>query len=569
MTIAKEKISEIMSRTDIVEVISGYLPGLRKLGKNYKTLCPFHSEKTPSFTVSADKQMFFCFGCQTGGDAITFVMKIENISFAEAAKKLADKAGVLLEEKDFREVSESDAQKSRLKKVLTSAAAFYSKCLKSSDGAEALSYLKSRNIKDETLRNFQIGFAPDSKDALLRQLSSEKISLKDAMAAGLLTSRDNGSPADLFRNRIMFPIKGFNGDTIAFGGRAAGSASPKYLNSPETPLFSKRTTLYGLYQALPTLRKFKKVLIVEGYMDVITLHQYGINFAVSPLGTSLTRNQCLALRRYCEEAFLMFDPDSAGINASLKAADQLIEAGIYPKICLLEKGKDPDEFVIERGAEAFFEKMNEAVDPVTFKIKMIKKGGTEMGPKDKSRIAAFLRETVEKQKDQIIKSEWIKKISQELALPEKALLESSYKRSQEEENLSMEKIKINPLERGLIHLILKDPELTLKAGELKPEHFTSEFARSVFSEFLSQGPGLSIQELSGKYPQYAAQIMALSVEEPFDKGDLSQDFVQTASMIIDNFRLNKWREMKKRISSLNERELAEFNELCKIIKKEK
>lgn len=569
MTIAKEKISEIMSRTDIVEIISEYLPGLRKLGKNYKTLCPFHHEKTPSFTVSADKQMFFCFGCQTGGDAITFVMKIENISFAEAAKRLADKVGVLLEEKDFKHISESDIQKTRLKKVLTSAAAFYSKCLKSSDGALALSYLKGRNIKDETLRNFQIGFAPNSRDALLRQLLSEKISLKDAMSAGLLTSRDNGSLADLFRNRIMFPIKGFNGDTIAFGGRATNQVTPKYLNSPETPLFSKRACLYGIYQALPTLRKFKKVLIVEGYMDVITLHQYGINFAVSPLGTSLSGNQCMAIKRYCEEAFLMFDPDSAGINACLKAADQLIEFGIYPKICLLEKGKDPDEFVIEKGAEAFFEKMNEAVDPITFKIKMIKRSGSKMDPKEKSRIAAFLGETVRKQKDEIIKREWIKKISQELALSEKALLETSYKKSQQEEILSMEKIRINPLEKGFIHLILKDPKLTLKAGELKPEHFTSEFARTIFSEFLSQGPNISVSDLASKYPQYAAQIMALSVEESFDNRDLSHDFLQTASMIIDHFRLNKWKEMKRRISSLNESELAQFNELCKIIKKEK
>ncbi|NLI10671.1 MAG: DNA primase, partial [Elusimicrobia bacterium] len=445
--------------------------------------------------------------------------------------------------------------------------AFFSKYLKTSAGEKAVKYLESRGIKEETVRNFQIGFSPDSKDALLKELISLKISKEEAVKAGLASPRDNGQPADLFRNRIMFPIKSFNGDTIAFGGRAMGDASPKYLNSPETLLFSKRNALYGLYQALPTLRKFKKVLIVEGYMDVITLHQYGINFAVSPLGTALTSGQCLTLKRYCEEAYLMFDPDQAGINAAIKASDHLIEAGIYPKICLIEGGKDPDEFVIDQGAEAFYEKLNRAEDPISFKINLIKKGAGEIGPKDKSRMAAFLGETLARQKDAIIKSEWIKKISQELSLPESILLNIKQKKEREEQFITKEKIDVPPLEDGFVHLLLKNPKLIAKAGELKPEHLSSQFAKTIFSEFLFKNGDISIGELTEKYPQYSAHIMALTVQELPSESNCVSDFSKTSSMILHNYRLNKWKEMKKRLSSLSREEMSEFNELSKIIKK--
>lgn len=566
--IKKEKINEILGKIDIVDVISGYLPGLRKLGKNYKTLCPFHGEKTPSFTVSADKQMFFCFGCQTGGDAITFVMKIENITFSEAAKKLADKAGVLLDEKDFKKASQSDLEKVDLKKAISAAAAFFAGYLKSKEGSQAMKYLHERGIKDETIRSFQIGLAPNSWDALIRELKSLGISADIARKAGLITARDNGEPVDLFRDRIMFPIKSFNGDTIAFGGRTNGQAAPKYLNSPETPLFSKRNALYGLYQAAATMRKIKKAVIVEGYMDVIALHQYGLTFAVSPLGTSLTHNQCLVLKRYCEEALVMFDPDWAGINAAIKASDQLIEAGIYPRICLLDQGKDPDEFLMEKGAEAFYEKLQSAKDPIEFKIELIKKGANNMSPKDKSKTAAFLRETIVRQKDEIIKNEWAKRISQELSIPETLLLSSSAAKKQiQPESHDYGLSGVTPVEKGFVHILLKNPSLAASSDGFSLEFLTSDFARTIYSELSSSSGEITLKELAEKYPQYASAIMALGVEEIATDIDPAANLRETKKMLSENYYKNRWKEMKKRLSTLNTKELEEFNELSKIIKK--
>lgn len=566
--IEKNKVHEILSRIDIVDVVSEYLPGLKKLGRNYKTLCPFHSEKTPSFTVNQEKQMFFCFGCHSGGDAITFVMKIENITFSEAVKKLADKAGILIEEKDFKKISQIDLEKVAIKKALSAAAAFYAKYLKSSQGTLAVEYLKKRGIKDETLRAFQIGLSPNSKDALLKELSSLGIKQDIARKAGLLTSRENGEPVDLFRDRIMFPIKAFNGDTIGFGGRTNGQSSPKYLNSPETSVFSKRNALYGLYQALATMRKIKKVAIVEGYMDVITLHQYGLTFVVSPLGTSLTQGQSLTIKRYCDEATIIFDPDFAGMNAAMKAADQLIEVGVYPRICLLEPNKDPDEFLIEKGAEAFYEKLQSAMDPIEFKIKVIKNELKSQGPKDKSKTVSFLRETLFKQKDKIIRNEWIRKIAQELDVPESILFSASAQKETDGIKNEDPILKsVPPLERGLIHIIIKNPSLLREAENFSAQFLLSDFARTVYSEMVESQGKISVNQIAEKYPDYYTPIMALSVEEINEATDLVSDFRQTKEMLIKHYYIRKWKEMKKNLNSLSPEEMKEFNKLSKMIKK--
>ncbi len=566
--IEKNKINEILSKIDIVDVVREYLPGLKKLGRNYKTLCPFHSEKTPSFTVNQEKQMFFCFGCHSGGNAIKFVMNIENITFSEAVKKLADKVGILIDEKDFNKISQSDLEKVDIKKALSAAAAFYAKYLKSSQGNLAVEYLKKRGIKDETLRAFQIGLSPNSKDALIKELYSLGIKQDIARKAGLLTSRENGEPVDLFRDRIMFPIKAFNGDTIGFGGRTNGQSSPKYLNSPETTVFSKRNVLYGLHQALPTMRRIKKVTLVEGYMDVITLHQYGITFVISPLGTSLTQGQSLTIKRYCDEATIIFDPDFAGINAAIKAADQLIEVGVYPKICLLEENKDPDEFLIEKGAEAFYEKLQSAMDPIEFKIKFIKNNLKSQKPNDKSKAVSFLRETLFKQKDKIIKSEWTRKISQELDIPESVLLSASA--GKEKESIKNEDTilkSVPPLEKGLIHIILKKPSVLREAENFSPQFLSNDFSRTVYSEILESEGQITIEQIAEKYPDYYAPLMALSMEEINMDTDLVSDFLQAKEMIVDHYHKRKWKEMKKNLNSLSPEEMKEFNKLSKIIKR--
>jgi len=333
----KSQVEHIKALSDIVAVISEYVE-LRKKGRNLWGLCPFHSEKTPSFSVDPDKQIYKCFGCDKGGDVFSFVMEKKGLSFAEALAELARRAGVALEPPKSQAASERkvfyDANRAAM--------AFFEQQLSSPQGERARRYLAGRGLSDDTVKAFHLGFAPDSWDSLVAHLRGRGIPAQAAERCGLIAARKTGGYYDRFRNRVMFPIIDLSGEVIAFGGRIMEAGEPKYLNSPESPVFEKKRVLYNLHSARATLRQ-RGAVVVEGYMDVISLANAGFTGAVATLGTALGDEHIRILRRFTEDITLVFDGDSAGRNAMVRALDPFLASGIVPKVVILPQGKDPDD----------------------------------------------------------------------------------------------------------------------------------------------------------------------------------------------------------------------------------
>jgi DNA primase len=350
-------IDELMGRTDIVEVINSRVP-LKKAGREYKACCPFHGEKTPSFTVSATKQFYHCFGCGAHGTALGFLMDYEHLSFPDAVEELASMAGLEVP----REQATGQDRRPDLYGVLESAARHYQDQLKHNPAA--IRYLKARSVSGTTAATFGIGFAPDEWDGLLKRFGADEASARRLAAAGLAIERDQGGFYDRFRGRIMFPIRDARGRTIAFGGRVLGNEEPKYLNSPETPLFHKGRELYGLYEARQALRHIPRLLVVEGYMDVVGLHEAGVPWAVATLGTATTPDHLDRLFRVTEEVVFCFDGDRAGRQAAWRALENSLPTlrdGRQIRFLFLPEGEDPDSLVRAEGAAAFTERLKGAL----------------------------------------------------------------------------------------------------------------------------------------------------------------------------------------------------------------
>jgi DNA primase len=348
--ISQEKISEIRDRASIVEVISDYVT-LKKAGRNYMGLCPFHGEKTPSFTVSEDKGIFHCFGCQTGGSVFHFLMKYDQLSFPEAVERVAKRYGITIERSALRP---GDAgEREVLYRINERAAANYHQILfGQAAGRKAQEYLRARGVDETIARRFTLGFAPPTGAGLLELLRKEKLAVQDAVRLGLIGQRGGQSFHEKFFSRLMFPIVNAGGKVVGFGGRVLDQGMPKYLNSSETPLFRKGSTLYGLYQAKEGIRQTDRVVVVEGYLDVIALHQFGISDAVATLGTALTPDHVRVLARYSKNIIALFDGDDAGRKAAARSFEIFIEAGLLGRAAFLPKGDDPDTFVHREGKAA-------------------------------------------------------------------------------------------------------------------------------------------------------------------------------------------------------------------------
>lgn len=386
---ASEVIDEVVSRSDIVDIISGYIQ-LKKNGSSYVGLCPFHNEKSPSFSVSPSRQLYHCFGCGVGGNVITFVMEYENFTFLEAVKLLADKAGMTLPETSYSDVERKNKElKARLLEINKIAATYYYHQLKTENGRLGLDYLKKRGLSDATIQGFGLGYANQTSDSLYRYLKSKGYDDEILKETGLFTY-ERGIH-DKFWNRVMFPIMDINNKVIGFGGRVMGDAKPKYLNSPETKLFDKSRNLYGL-NAARTSRK-PNLIICEGYMDVISLHQAGFNQAVASLGTALTPGQAALMKRYTDNVLITYDSDEAGVKAALRAIPILQEAGLNTKIINMQPYKDPDEFIKALGAEAFQERIDKAENSFMYEISVIEKKYDRTDPAESTE---FERETAKR-----------------------------------------------------------------------------------------------------------------------------------------------------------------------------
>lgn len=387
----EELIEEVRTRNDIVEVISGYVR-LQKKGSNYFGLCPFHNEKSPSFSVSPGKQMYYCFGCGAGGNVITFLMEYENQTFPEAVRTLAQRAGIALPEADdSKEARQADSRRAKLLKINKEAAKYFYYQLRTERGSVGMEYLRKRELSDETMNHFGLGYANKYSNDLIQYLKSKGYSEDLIRDAGLCNVDEKHGMYDKFWNRVMFPIQDINHRVIGFGGRVMGDGKPKYLNSPETEIFDKSRNLYGLNFAR-TSRK-GNVILCEGYMDVIAMHQAGFTQAVASLGTAFTSGQASLLRRYANEILLSYDSDGAGVNAALRAIGILKEAGMTGRVINLEPYKDPDEFIKALGGEEFQKRLDHAENSFFFELRQLQKNYDLSDPEQKT---AFHREIARK-----------------------------------------------------------------------------------------------------------------------------------------------------------------------------
>ncbi len=490
MRYSEELIEEIRSRSDIVDVISGYVK-LKRKGSSWFGLCPFHNEKSPSFSVSRDKQMYYCFGCGAGGNVFTFLMEYENFSFVEALQFLADRAGIQLPQQEYSKEARQEADlKSQLLKIHKEAAQFYFYQLKSQNGKTAYQYLLDRGLSRETIVHFGLGSASRYSGALYRYLKEKGYSDELLIQTGLFLQDEKRGMYDKFWNRVMFPIMDVNNRVIGFGGRVMGDGKPKYLNSPETKIFDKSRNLYGLNFARSSRKK--NLIACEGYMDVIAMHQAGFDNAVASLGTALTAAQASLMKRNTDEVLLLYDSDEAGRKAAVRAIPLLRRAGLGQKVVDLSPYKDPDEFIKAEGAQAFEERLQKGRNGFLFQVDAAGKEFDLGDPQGQSdffhRIASMLLEF----EDEIERTSYLKAAAREYHVKEEMLSrlvnrlavngETPVRQVQKPQSVK-EKEKEDGYEKAqklMITWMVNVPDLIKELDAyLKPEDFVTPLYREV------------------------------------------------------------------------------------------
>lgn len=419
MYYSEDLIEEVRMKNDIVDVISGYVK-LQKKGSSYFGLCPFHNEKSPSFSVSRQKQMYYCFGCGAGGNVFTFLMEYENYTFTEAVEYLAERSGVELPKAEYsREAKERAGLKASLLEINKAAAQYFYVQLKSEQGKAGYTYLRERRLSDETIRAFGLGYSNKYSDDLYRYLRSKGYPEELIRQAGLISIDEKHGVYDKFWNRVMFPIMDVNSRVIGFGGRVMGDAKPKYLNSPETPIFDKSRNLYGLNRARSSRKPY--FLLCEGYMDVIAMHQAGFTNAVASLGTALTEGHASLIRRYVQEVYLTYDSDEAGTKAALRAVPILRETGISAKVIRMDPYKDPDEFIKNLGAEEFEQRIEGAKNGFMFTLEILEREYHMDSPEGKT---AFFQEAARRLigfQDELERNNYIEAVAKAYRISEESL----------------------------------------------------------------------------------------------------------------------------------------------------
>ncbi len=412
-----EIIDEVRQTNDIVDIISQYVH-LKRSGRNFFGLCPFHNEKSPSFSVSPDKQIFHCFGCGVGGNVFTFLTKIEGINFVEAVQSLAERSNIQLPTLDHGGDASKELLKSKVYKVNEFVANYYHQNLYKPESKIAQEYIKQRKLTNETLKSFQIGFS-GKFDELYQELKRQGFEETEILESGLVNRNDKGQYIDRYRNRLMFPICDARGRVIAFGGRVLDDSKPKYINSPENVVYSKGRNLFGLNVAKKG--DIKQILIVEGYMDVISLHQRGITNVVAPLGTALTQQQGWLLRKSSEKIILSFDSDEAGLTAKMRALDILQDMGCDIRILQMEGAKDPDEYIIKYGNSRFKNLVEKALSVIEFKVKVLKQNLNLENINDKIKFLNEIAKLIAKVDNTIEREVYIEKIAKEYDISKEAI----------------------------------------------------------------------------------------------------------------------------------------------------
>ena len=501
-------LEEIRSKVDIVDFISDYVQ-LKKSGQNYKALCPFHAEKTPSFMVSQPKQIFHCFGCGAGGDVVSFLMKHETLSFNEAIQVIAKKAGIKIGEFAFDK--DRSEKREKLLTINREASNFFIRNLRDSEAATA--YLKKRGIEEVSLQGFSIGYALHKRDSLLKYL--KKMGYSDSLIkdAGLIVSDERGV-RDVFRGRIIFPICNYQNEVVAFGGRVLDDALPKYLNSPETELFKKGETLFALNLAKEEIRKKGYAMLVEGYLDTIICHQYGFKNTVAPLGTALTSKQLQRLKPLTNKVVLVFDSDAAGISAAKRSLEILSQCNFRAKVLLLPEGEDPDSFLRKKGSNSFKRLLAGALSMTEFLLNTLKR--------DRIDAAREILRMISSIGDMIVADELLRELSEKTRIDE-SVLRSELKqikknvRSSVLEGLGLMKAAQYMEEYLLLSALIAFPEKAeYVLSRIDIEDLKDDIIRSLFKKIKSLGKTFTLKSLLNEAEEDRALITGLSLKPGFD-----------------------------------------------------
>jgi DNA primase len=525
--ISEEAVSLVLANTDIVQLIGRYLP-LKSAGRTHKALCPFHSEKTPSFVVNPERQIFHCFGCGAGGDAIGFLMRQEHLTFPEAIRSLADRAGISLPAHLQTYGGSGTGQHERARLGLleihkVTADFFRHQLQHQTVGATARNYLRSRNIPDAAIEQFGIGYATASWDGLLRHLVRRGFTKKQVEEAGLALPRKDGSGAyDRFRNRLMIPISDATGQVIAFGGRVLDDSLPKYLNSPETPIYKKGAHLFGLHLAATAIRDRKSAIVVEGYFDLIALHVHGAHNAVAVLGTALTAQQIALLHRHTSQAVLVFDPDAAGIAAARRCVESLLNSGIDWRVILLPDGEDPDSFLRNRGASAFTDELTQSKDLMEFLLDRKVSGfdlTSSAGQAEAVNAVLPLLGTVS---NEVTRHRYAEKLARRVSLSNDAIVRelNLHVRGRVREALppTLRPKGLPSMDWKLIHLALHHPGSAQRMREsVRPEELNDQMLRKIF-QYAIMGPNtgrnaISLSTVEPEMQRVLTQLLATDLEE--------------------------------------------------------
>lgn len=548
-------IEEVRTRNDIVDVISQYV-NLKKKGANYFGLCPFHNEKSPSFSVSPGKQMYYCFGCGAGGNVITFVMEYENYSFVEAVKMLADRAGITLPEVEYSKEAKAAADlKNTLLEINRLAANYFYYQLKQPHGKIGYDYLKRRQLTDDTIKHFGLGYANKTSNDLYQYMKSKGYSDNILKESGLFFIEERGTH-DKFWNRVMFPILDVNNRVIGFGGRVMGDGEPKYLNSPETKLFDKSRNLYGLNFARTSREKY--MLICEGYMDVIAMHQAGFTNAVASLGTAFTSQHAVLLKRYTDQVILTYDSDGAGVRAALRAIPILKEVGMSVKVLSMQPYKDPDEFIKNLGKEEFQNRIDNAVNSFMFEISVIRSQYNMQDPESKTAFYNAAARKLLEFPEKLERDNYTEAVAREYMIPVDDLKrlvatlggqigvgvkQRDYENSAKTRQKKDKEDGIKKSQRLLLTWLIEKPELFSKIeGIIEPEDFVDELYQQVAGMVFEEhkrgniNPAQILNHFIEGEEQYreVASLFHASLAESLNNEEQKKAFSETVKKIKKN-----------------------------------
>ncbi len=548
MFIPEDKIEEIRSSVDIVDYINQFVP-LKRVGKNYVGLCPFHAEKTPSFTISPDKQLYHCFGCGAGGNLFNFVMQYEKVSFFEAVKKIAEYAGIEIPKPEKKERWVETEYEELYEANRFAYEFFVRNLLKTPEGKSAIEYLYKRGINDASIKNFGIGYSPNQWDALVQYAIKHNFQLESLEKAGLIVKRDDGGYYDRFKGRVMFPIFSVSGRIIAFGGRRLkdDENTPKYINSPETKIYAKSKVLYGLYQARDAIRKKEYAILVEGYMDCISLFQAGVENVVASGGTALTDEQVRLISNYTRTIYFLYDADSAGARAMLRGIDIILAHGLDVYIVKLPEGEDPDSFIQKNPVSEFEKLIERAVNFIDFKALTYQQLGKFDDPNVKSKAIRSLVESISKIPDELKRSVFIREVSAKYKLPEQVLAQELEKIILREKKSATKKVesevqteihKLVPAEeKDLAKILLEADEFALKFvfNYVREDDITSEYVKVIYQNVFEMFKKASE---TGEYKR-------LNIHEFIHKfeDDKFRGFV--TNIALSKYEISKFWEMKR------------------------